>query len=281
MTTVVLRKYLIGERIGIGASATVFKARVILSNGSMLPAEPWTLAVKRFHDFTVSDPVFRERALARFVEGATISHPGIVEAFEIGEEQGSLHLVTALAAGRPLTQLFRPRGVPYQGGSRRLIALVALAADALGCAHARGLVHGFVHPNKIVVSPAHDGVKVLGLASARVAGRCGSGPLDAEARYLSPEETGGHRVDSRSDVFRLGTILWELLTGLTLVPDDTEEQTLQALHDWTGLAPGSVASRIPAGIDEILERALQAAPGERFADGAALARALRACLPAR
>ncbi len=247
------------------------------------------LALKRVLPGLAEDSVF----LDMFVEEARLAvqlhHANICDIFELGQQGDLLYLVMEFIAGRDLLQL--QRHLVGQGrvmSGAQAIHIILELLDSLDYAHRKvddagqplHLVHRDISPQNVMVS--FDGeVKLLDFGIARAgtsAGRTRAGVLKGKFAYLSPEQADGSPADQRSDLFAVGILLHELLTGSRLFSAPSEFETLDRVRS---LQPPSVClsqPHLPPALDAILARALAKAPSERFPSAAAFADELRALL---
>ena len=232
---------------------------------------------------------------ARFVEEAraasSLSHPGIVTVHDVGDEDGQPYIVMELVAGENLRQRLA-RG-PLS--SREAAGLGGQVAEALAAAHDRGIVHRDLKPENVVVT-AEGRAKILDFGLARRTPPPAARPGDTvEARmkatsaglivgtvdYMSPEQVRGEIVDARSDVFALGALLYELLSGTPPFRRATAADTLAAvLVDEPPELPPARAPVDP-GLERVVRRCLEKAPGMRFQSARDVAFALEALGTAR
>jgi serine/threonine-protein kinase len=231
------------------------------------------VAVKVLKHEYADDPTFRARFEAEARHAAGLHHPGIASVFDFGvlEDGETPYLVMELVEGKPLSELL---------GSGRALdpeqtrALVIQAADALGEAHAAGVVHRDVKPANLLVTP--DGVvKITDFGIARAGDQVAitqTGQIVGTPHYLSPEQAEGQTATPASDVYALGVLLYECLVGQRPFVADTPvaialahiRQDIPALPD-----------TVPPDLAAVTYRALAKDPAERYPDGAALAAALR------
>jgi serine/threonine protein kinase len=233
--------------LGAGGLGEVFRARDTRVGR--------TVAVKVLPAAVASDPVRLRPLLDAAKLAASMSHPNITTLFEIGQDSACRYLVFEFVPGDPLSALIDGRALNV----KRAVELAIQLADALADAEAHDLVHGDIRPGTIVIT-SKDSAKFMnfGLA-AFTAG--GAGRREASAVYVAPEEAGGPSGDIRSDIFSLGAVLFEMLTG---------RQRGQ------GLAPGSLNKAVPPELDRIVERMLAGNINERFQSAATVAAELRA-----
>jgi eukaryotic-like serine/threonine-protein kinase len=217
-------------------------------------------------------------ARARFEDEAraasALDHPNIVTVYEIGEtEHDQLFIAMAFCAGETLRSELRAGAQPVA----RAVALATQIADALGAAHGRGIVHRDVKPANIIVTP--DAVaRLLDFGVAKIAGSAltHTALTPGTVAYMSPEQTRGDAVDARADVWALGVVLHELLTGRRPFEAADEQAMIDAIRNVEPEPVAGLRPDMPPGLCRIVERCLSKDPAHRPADGAAVAAALRA-----
>ena len=258
-------RYERGARIATGGMGEVWRAR-----DTVLGRE---VAVKVLKQEFADDPTFRARFEAEARHAAGLHHPGIASVFDYGvlADAGTPYLVMELVEGKPLSELLAS-GQPFDPEQARAIALQV--ADALAVAHAAGVVHRDVKPANLLVTP--DGqVKITDFGIARAVDSVAytqTGQIVGTPHYLSPEQARGESATSASDVYALGVVLFECLAGRRPFVADTPIATALAhIREDVPALPDSV----PADLAAVVQRALVKDPAERYADGSALAAALR------
>ena len=268
-----LGHYRVLERIGAGSLGEVYRARDTRLGR--------TVAIKVIPPELEDDAASRERFLADARAAMTVSHPNIAELYEVGDDRG-LFLVYEFTPGETLNKVIA--GHPMN--PRRALDLAVQIADALADAHAAGIVHGDLRPANIVETP-RGAAKILdmglsawtrgGAARRRAAqSRLAAGSGEPEvAPYLSPEQAVGEPVDSRTDIFSFGVVLFEMFTGRPpfagATPADTALQIAQAPAP---LASG-VNRSLPRELDHVIARALAKGLDQRWQAAATLAAELR------
>lgn len=194
---------------------------------------------------------------------ASLSHPNIVNIFDFGEERGLRYAVVELLSGENLRERMAGRPLPW----RTALAIAIGAAKGLAAVHARGIVHRDLKPENIFLL-ADGGVKVLDFGLARAV----SGPaqhfedetLVGTAAYMAPEQIVDQPTDARTDVFALGTVLHEMLTGDKPFSRVTVGMTMDAiLHDDRPLIPTG-PNGIPAAVARVVRRCLEKEPAQRW-----------------
>jgi tetratricopeptide (TPR) repeat protein len=208
-----------------------------------------------------------EEARRRFLQEARhasgLDHPNIAAIHAIEEtEEGQLFIVMALVEGQSLRDLLRKAPLPWE----RAVNLASQVLAALAHAHARDIVHRDIKPANIMVGP-RDEVKVVDFGLAKAAGTEGltrTGVVMGTAQYLSPEQVGGRPVDPRSDLWAVGMVLYEMLTGQPAFRGEGLEATLAAILHGAFTPPSSLAPGIPQALDFIVGRALERDPRLRY-----------------
>jgi TolB-like protein len=274
-----LGRYDILERLGVGGMGEVYRARDTKLGR--------TVAIKVLPDAVVDDPERRERLLREARASAALSHPNICALFEVGGEDATRqYLVFEYVAGDTLRQ--RIAGRPLN--VRTAIEIGVQLADALADAHAAGIVHRDIKPENIIITPrGHPKILDFGLASFTASGmscenaatemKTADGVTLGTAAYMSPEQALGAGYDHRTDIFSLGIVLYEMLTGVSpfkgLTPAATSIQIAQA----TPALPSTVNGNVPKTLDAIVMRALAKDPNHRYQSAATLAAELRSVAP--
>jgi serine/threonine protein kinase len=261
-------RYEMKDRIATGGMGEVWRAQ-----DTVLGRE---VAVKLLKREYADDPRFRERFANEAKHAASLHHPNIATVFDFGENEtadGSRpYLVMELVDGRPLSDLIRPDR-PMDPDQVR--DLVRQAAEALAAAHGAGIVHRDVKPANLLVTPAGR-VKVTDFGIARAADSVAltsTGEVLGTPHYLSPEQAEGKVATPASDVYALGVVLFECLTGRRPFAGDTPIAT--ALAHIRSPVP-DLPDGIPDDLAAVTRRALSKDPGERYLDAAAFAAALGA-----
>ena len=223
------------------------------------------------------DFVERFRREARAAAG--LSHPNIVAVFDSGSDGDTHFIVTELVKGETLADRLRRDGPMPPADA---VAVVVDIARALAAAHARGLIHRDIKPGNVMLLP--DGrVKVVDFGIARAAGSdtlTHTGVVLGSTAYLSPEQAGGQPVDERADVYSLGCVLYEMLTGHVPFSADTPIATMYR-HVNEDAPPPSTIAPVQPELEDVVLRCLEKEPKRRFASAAELEAALLAVPLAR
>src|SRR3954469_8862793 len=264
-------RYQLLEPIGIGPSGTVSRAKVFGVAGFERQ-----FAVKRFHpDLTATAAMAAMLSAAARAYGS-LEHPRIARMSEFGVAQGTTFTAVELVVGLDALRLIaeaRLAGVTLAAGGA--LALVSQAARAVGYAHGRGLTHLGLAPTNVMITAEGD-IKItdFGILSATLPPR----PIDVprlaqRIPYLAPEQLANEATSAATDVFALGVLAYELVTGSRTFKGDTPKQVASAI-----MAGPPAEPPLPRPIVRVLQRCLARSPFERFPDARALADALDAAL---
>ena len=276
----VTERTLVGEML-----ASRYEIRALLGRGGM--GEVYEAADHHL-DRTVAVKVLRpelaadRRFLARFGReartAARLGHPGIVAVHDIAESDGRAFIVMELVPGTTLGDLVARGGAMDPGAAARL---VADAAEALAHAHDRGVVHRDVSPGNVMVTDAGS-VKILDFGVARAvrgsgATRSGSDALGTLA-YVAPEQADADGGDQRVDVYALGAVLYEMLTGRPPFEGGSTREVADLVRREIPPPVRSIRSDVPEALDEVVARCLAKDPSTRYLTADRLANALRAAV---
>jgi len=268
--------YNILERLGTGALGDVYRARDLKVGRTVaLMLVPSQLLEPG------DGPSRRDKFLAQARAAQALNHPNIASLFDVVEQDGRCYLAYEFAAGPSLRDEMGGRPVNL----RRAIELAAQIGDALAEGHSRGLVHGDLRPDNIVITPKGS-PKILnyGLTAWTTSGQARTAAASADgvgsdphgvAGYLSPEQAVGSSIDARSDVFSFGVLLYEMLTGRNPFTGATPAATVMNVIRLTPPAPSSAMPSAPPELDALINRALTKPVESRAAGILALSSDLR------
>lgn len=262
-----ISRFRILAELGRGGMASVWKARDELLGRDV--------ALKLLDETLARDAHERQRFRREAEISASLEHPSIVPVYEAGEHEDLVYLVMRLVEGETLSAYLGRRLPPIDDALRILSSI----ADALGYAHARGVVHRDVTTRNVMLT--HDGrVYVLDFGLARRAGRTdsSSGLLAGTAAYLAPELYAGRRADDRSDLYSLGVVGYELLTGAKPFQGDHSDVIRYRCLNAPLEPPSALRPEITADVDACIGCLLARDPAERPAGAVEVVALLRAVL---
>ena len=220
------------------------------------------VAVKVLADHGIEDGAFRARFAREARSAARLSHPNIVQVFDIGEDGGRPFIVMEYVEGETLADvLHRERHL----GPERVAEIARQCCAGLACAHAAGLVHRDIKPHNLLVTP-DETIKIadFGIAHALDQTRLTlTGSIVGTARYLAPEQTDGRAVTTAADVYALGVVMYELLTGRPPHPGDSLPELVAAKRTKAVKPPRALRREIPVELDAAVLACLDREPGAR------------------
>ncbi|HET8652292.1 MAG TPA: protein kinase [Gaiellaceae bacterium] len=266
---VIAGRYELLELIGKGGMSSVWKAHDRLLDRQ--------IAIKVLHPHFTEDEEYVERFRREARSVAQLSHPNIVTVIDRGEDAGRQFIVFEYVEGENLKQLLERRGpMPV----RDALVLALQMARALSFAHGRGLIHRDVKPQNVLLN-ADGQAKMTDFGIARevdVQGVTITGTVLGTSEYIAPEQARGQQVDAQTDVYSLGVVLYELLTGA--VPYEGENFVTVALKHVNEPAPSVLEQRpdVPTRVALAVEQAMAKSPSDRFDSMDELCRELEACL---
>src|SRR6185503_10418077 len=267
--TVLGGRYRLVELLGQGGMATIYRAR-----DNQLERD---VAVKILRPEYGADPDFIDRFRHEAQSAASLNHPGIVAVHDYGTDPAGPFIVMELVEGEDLATIVRRTGaLPPRAAAR----LVAQSARAVAAAHDRGFVHRDVKPGNILVT-REGRVKVTDFGIARALAESAltlPGTTLGSVHYFSPEQARGEMATQASDIYSLGIVLYELLTGRRPWTGDTAAAIATARLTGAVPSPSAVHGGIPPTLESIDRKALAPNPEERFASAAEMAESLEAFL---
>lgn len=264
--TLLNNRYQLEEQIGSGGMAVVYRSRDLMLER--------TVAIKLLREDYSLDPSFRERFRQEAKSAANLTHPNIVTVHDFGLDANHLFIVMEFMPGTNLKTLLRQRG---RISVDETITLIIQACAGVGYAHRAGLVHCDIKPQNILITPDQR-LKVVDFGIARAlasihpeekAEVVWGSPL-----YFSPEQAAGEPPSPASDVYSIGVVMYEMLTGL--LPFNSESPTeLARMHrEEMPPEPRKVNPSIPPALDQILLKVLSKEPSARYRTADQLGRVL-------
>ncbi len=263
---VLMDRYVLERRLGSGGAGVVWRA-----NDRLLDRP---VAVKLLHAELTHDMAAAARFRSEASSAAKLTHPNAVMVYDIGRDRGRDFLVMELVDGPDLSDLIAAR--PLAADTTAYLGTAI--ASALGLAHQRGMLHRDVKPANVLLDAA--GVpKVADFGIARALGEATArltapGSVMGTARYLAPEQLLDGSLDGRVDVYALGLVLHEALTGRAPWGSGTALEIATRRLSGDLRPPSTIRSDIPPGLDAVIQRATRLEADDRYADGAAMAAAL-------
>jgi eukaryotic-like serine/threonine-protein kinase len=254
--TIIDGRYKVISRVGSGGMADVY-----LAEDQLLGRQ---VAVKLLHQHFAEDQEFVERFRREASSAAGLSHQNIVGIFDRGEWEGTYYIAMEYVAGRSLKSVVREDG-PLDPA--KAIDIVIQILRAARFAHRRGVVHRDLKPHNVIIDEeGRARVTDFGIARAGASDMTLTGSIMGTAQYLSPEQAQGYMVSGASDLYSIGVILYELLTGV--VPFDGETAVAIAFKQVSAQArpPSEVNPAVPPALDAVVLRALAKDPAQRYAD---------------
>jgi serine/threonine-protein kinase len=247
-------RYRILRKLGTGGMANVY-----LAEDEVLGRR---VAIKILNDRHAGDDQFVERFRREAKNAASLSHPNIVSIYDRGEAEGTYYIAMEYLDGRSLKELIVARGP----------APIHLAVDyarqvlaAIRFAHRHGIVHRDIKPHNVLVD-GEGRLKVtdFGIARAGVSQMTEAGSIIGTAQYLSPEQAKGAPVDQTSDLYSVGVVLYELLTGVVPFSGDTPVEIAMKHLSSVPEPPSAKRADVPRDLDMVVMRALAKEPSERY-----------------
>lgn len=263
--------YEVVKELGSGAMGTVYLGRDTVGRR--------TVAVKTLRPEGVDAQELAEMKGRFFREAESakqLAHPAIVKVYEAGEDRGIAYFAMELLDGATLRDFCAKRGTV---SVKRAVEITAFVAEGLAYAHKKNVVHRDVKPENIMMLSNGD-IKItdFGVAKLMDTTQTKSGVVLGTPNYMSPEQLIGAKVDGRSDIFSLGVVFYELLTGVRPFQAKNISDMLRLHETQQPAAPSTLRAEIPPSVDTIVLRALQRDVAERYQQGEQMAKDLRAAM---
>jgi eukaryotic-like serine/threonine-protein kinase len=257
-----LGHYQITEKLGEGGMGVVYKARDThldrFAALKVLPPEK------------VSDPDRKRRFIQEAKAASALNHPSIITIYDIDRADGVDYIAMEYVAAKTLDELIPRKGMRLSVALKYAVQI----ADALARAHGAGIIHRDLKPSNVMVDE-HGLVKVLDFGLAKLtetagpeaetaATRTGEGTVLGTAAYMSPEQAEGKQIDTRSDIFSFGSMLYEMLTGQRAFRGDTRASTIASILREDPKPISQVSEGLPREVERIVRRCLRKDPEHRF-----------------
>ncbi len=261
-------RYEVVAILGQGAMGTVYKA--------VDPVIERTVAIKTINLNLSKQELagFEERFYREAKSAGRLNHPNIITIYDVGETDGIAYIAMEYLEGESLRDML-DSGVVLPA---EIIAdLVSRIAGALDYAHRHHIVHRDIKPANIMVTASRD-VKIMdfGIAQIPTGSRTQLGTVLGSPKYMAPEQVAGQATDNRTDIFALGVVLYEMLTGKPPFEGDNLSAIMYQILNEAPMPPSARNPRVPAAFDGVIARALAKRPEDRYASAGEFARALRA-----
>jgi serine/threonine protein kinase len=265
-----LGRYRIQAELGRGAMGVVYKAHD--------PVLDRTVALKTIAlDETEQD---REEYQARFFQeakaAARLNHPSLITIYDFGEENALAYMAMELLNGSELSERMGQASIPVS----EAVAIAEQVAEGLAFAHDSGVIHRDIKPSNVMLLP-RGRVKIMdfGIARLKVSDiKTQLGMRLGTPKYMSPEQIGGSTLDHRTDIFSLGIVLYEMLTGVKLFKGDTLTQVMHNVANFEPPPPSRINPEVPPLLDLVVRRAMEKKPSARYASAWEMVDDLRHCL---
>ncbi len=261
------------DELGKGSMGVVYRAHD--------PQIDRAVALKVLREDRVTSEAFVQRFLKEARAIGRLSHPNIVTVYDVGEDHGTIFIAMELLEGKPLNRFAQERELSVE----EIVRLGIQIAETLGYAHQKGIVHRDVKPSNIIVQL--DGkIKITDFGIAHIEDpsalvQTQAGEILGTPAYMSPEQVLARPVDGRSDLFSLGIILYELLTGKRPYVGDSMANVFHAITHSHPPEPHQINPSIPESLSQTIMRCLNKKPEERFSSGQDLAHALSGTIVTR
>jgi TonB family protein len=276
--------YTLLERIAVGGMAEVWKAK-----RSGLEGFQKLVAIKRILPHLNDNPDFVAMLIDEAKLAAQLTHPNVTQIYDLGKIGDDHYIAMEFIDGKDLRAVLNTLRARGEALPRNLALLIAArVAGALDYAHHKrdfegrplGLVHRDVSPQNVLIS--HDGIiKLCDFGIVKAVSRAHQtqmGALKGKLQYMSPEQAWGRAVDGRSDVFSLGSLVFEMLTGRRVFAGDTEISILESVREGRVPRLADVAPDVPVPVQALVTKALERDPADRFATAGEMQREIERLL---
>jgi serine/threonine-protein kinase len=253
--TVLSDRYELLEKVGEGGMSYVYKARCRILDR--------IVAVKILKEEFSGDLAFVGKFRTEAMAAASLSHPNIVNIYDVGQHDDIYYIVMEYVEGKTLKEIIAEQA-PL--AVERAIDIAVMICDGIGHAHEKGIIHRDIKPHNILVTKSGM-VKVADFGIAQAISKktiTFGGNIVGSVHYISPEQAKGEPISPATDIYSLGCVLYEMLTGK--IPFDAESPVTVALkhiHD-EAVPPRQINDKIPVGLEAIICQAMEKLPARRF-----------------
>ncbi len=267
-------RYEIVRELGRGAMGVVYEGRD--------PNIGRRVAIKTARRDVMELSGMADEMMERFLREAraagTLNHPNIITIYDAGEEEGMAYMAMEFLDGGDLSDMLRDR---YRPGIDEVVSIGVAICEALAVAHAQGIVHRDIKPANIL-TPAQGKVKVadFGIAHMSDSSLTREGALIGTPHYMSPEQFMGQKIDGRSDLFSVGNILYELLTGEKPFGGEALSTVMHQVIKSEPIPPKELNFSVNDALNQVIMKAMAKRPDERYLDAGSMAAALKESLKA-
>ena len=265
-----LGRYRIQAELGRGAMGVVYKAHD--------PVLDRTVALKTI--VLDEEAAEREDYHSRFFQeakaAARLNHPALITIFDFGEEDGLAYMAMELLNGKELSERMESASFPI----REAVAIAEQVAEGLAYAHDSGVIHRDIKPGNIMLLP-NGRIKIMdfGIARLKVSDlKTQLGTRLGTPKYMSPEQSTGSKMDHRTDIFSLGIVLYEMLTGAKLFRGDSLTNVLHNVANFEPPPPSRIKPEVSQLLDLVIKRAMEKKPADRYTSAWEMVDDLRHCL---
>ncbi|MDP9350795.1 MAG: protein kinase [Chloroflexota bacterium] len=266
MPEVIAHRYQVLDNVGQGGMATVYRA--------MDTRLGRLVAIKLLREPYADDPTFTQRFQNEARAAARLSHSNIVDIYDCDQAEGRYFIAMEYVTGQNLKEYIREHAPLPEGETKRLVGQLL---EGLGAAHAVGLIHRDIKPQNVLIT-ADGRLKIADFGIAKAMGDAGvteAGMVVGTAHYMAPEQVCGYEVSARTDLYAVGVMLYEMLTGV-LPFNGTSPIEVAHAHAFEQFQPvRELAPEVSPGMAVVVERAMAKDPEERYADTAEMLAALQ------
>ena len=268
-----LGRYEVEKELGKGAMGIVYLGKDPKINRTVAIK---TMALAQEFEEDELDEV-KERFFREAETAGRLNHPYIVTIYDAGEEHDLAYIAMEFLTGHDLMRYCKPDNLLEV---RRVISIVQRAAEGLDFAHKQNVVHRDIKPANIMYEPESDSIKITDFGIARItdSSKTKTGMVLGTPSYMSPEQLAGKKVDGRSDLFSLGVMLYQMLSGSLPFKADSMASLMFKITNEDAPDVRTIRAEIPAQLSEVINRAMTKDVDQRYQTGAEFANALKAFL---